>query len=263
MNNILESIIADKKIEVAQKKKYINEKAWHMMPEFESECCSLKYSLLEEDATGIIAEFKRKSPSKGFINEYAEVEDIVSGYEMFGASGVSILTDEIYFGGTNDDIINGRNTIDIPILRKDFIIDTYQIVEAKALGADVILLIAACLTKQQVKQFAFKAHQLGLEVLLEIHNEEELEHICDAVDLVGVNNRNLKTFEVSIDTSLQLINKIPTDKLAIAESGISNVETILTLQQAGFKGFLIGENFMKETNPASAFENFVQQLKTL
>jgi len=263
MSNILESIIADKKIEVAQKRKYIQEEAWEMFPTFESECRSLKYSLLKEGATGIIAEFKRKSPSKGFINENAKVEDIVDGYERFGASGVSILTDEIYFGGSNDDLINGRTILDIPILRKDFIIDTYQITEAKALGADVILLIAACLTKKQVKQFACKAHELGLEVLLEIHNDEELEHICDEVDLVGVNNRNLKTFEVSINTSLQLINKIPTDKAAVAESGISNVQTVLTLRQAGFKGFLIGENFMKETNPAKAFEDFTKQLKTL
>ena len=149
----------------------------------------------------------------------------------------------------------------VPLLRKDFMIDEYQIIEAKSIGADVILLIAACLTVSEVKQFAGLAKRLGLEVLLEIHNEEELGHICADIDFVGVNNRNLKTFEVDINTSLNLINKIPTEKLAITESGISNVDSIVTLKQAGFRGFLIGENFMKEPDPSIAFADFVQQLK--
>jgi indole-3-glycerol phosphate synthase len=150
---------------------------------------------------------------------------------------------------------------EVPLLRKDFMIDEYQLIEAKAFGAEVILLIAACLTPSEVKTMAGTAKGLGMEVLLEIHNDEELDHICDQVDLVGVNNRNLKTFEVSIDTSLDLINKIPKEKPAIAESGISDVDTIVTLRQAGFKGFLIGENFMKQASPSIAFADFVNQLK--
>jgi len=259
--NILDKIIADKKKEVAIKKEIIPLKAWQMMPYYDDDRISLKGSLLEKNSTGIIAEFKRKSPSKGIINDKADVIDVVSAYDEF-AAGISILTDEKYFGGTNDDLLEARNIASIPLLRKDFIIDEYQLYEARGIGADVILLIAANLTKQEVKRFAAKAKQLELEVLLEIHNEEELEHICDDVDFVGVNNRNLKTFEVDINTSLQLYPHIPKDKLAIAESGISNVDTIVTLKQAGFSGFLIGENFMKEENPAEAFEKFSKTLKS-
>jgi indole-3-glycerol phosphate synthase len=170
------------------------------------------------------------------------------------------LTDKAFFGGSNGDLQQARIN-PIPILRKDFIIDEYQIVQAKSIGADVILLIAACLSPARVKRFAAFAKRLGLELLLEIHNEEELDHICDEVDLVGVNNRDLKTFKVDVNVSLQLINKIPTGKIAIAESGISNVETIVTLKQAGFRGFLIGETFMKEAEPAIAFADFVRKLK--
>lgn len=258
--NILDIIVAQKKIEVAQRKAQTSIAELEKGKFFANETLSLKKFLLDETKTGIIAEYKRKSPSKGIINDKATVEEVTTAYAKYGASGISVLTDEMFFGGHLDDLLVA--TINkVPLLRKDFMIDEYQIIEAKAYGAEVILLIAACLTKEEVKRMASVAKSLGLEVLLEIHNNEELEHICDAVNLVGVNNRNLKTFEVSIETSLQLINKIPTDKLAIAESGISNVETILTLRQAGFKGFLIGENFMKENNPATAFENFVQQLK--
>ncbi len=259
--NILDKIVAQKKIEVAERKAQTSIAELEKGKFFVNETLSLREFLLDESKTGIIAEYKRKSPSKGIINDQSTVEEVTTAYAKFRASGISVLTDEQFFGGHLNDLL-AATINEVPLLRKDFMIDEYQIIEAKAYGADLILLIAACLTKEEVKQMATTAKSLGLEVLLEIHNEEELEHICDAVDLVGVNNRNLKTFEVCIDTSLQLINKIPTDKLAIAESGISNVETILTLRQAGFKGFLIGENFMKETNPASAFENFVQQLKT-
>lgn len=259
--NILDNIVAQKRIEVAERKAQTSITELEKGKFFTNETLSLKKFLLDETKTSIIAEYKRKSPSKGIINNKSTVEEVTTAYAKFGASGISVLTDERFFGGHLNDLLAA--TINkVPLLRKDFMIDEYQLIEAKAYGAEVILLIAACLTKQEVKQMATTAKCLGLEVLLEIHNEEELEHICDAIDLVGINNRNLKTFEVSIDTSLQLINKIPTDKLAIAESGISNVETILTLHQAGFKGFLIGENFMKETNPGLAFENFVQQLKT-
>lgn len=258
--NILDKIVAQKKVEVAKRKAQTSIAALEKGKFFTNETLSLKKFLLDETKTGIIAEYKRKSPSKGIINDKATVEEVTTAYAKFGASGISVLTDEVFFGGNLNDLL-AATINEVPLLRKDFMIDEYQIIEAKAYGAEVILLIAACLSKAEVKQMATVAKNIGLEVLLETHNDEELEHICDAVDLVGVNNRNLKTFEVSIETSLQLINKIPTNKLAIAESGISNIETILTLRQAGFKGFLIGENFMKETNPALAFEHFVQQLK--
>lgn len=257
---ILDKIIADKKDEVALKKQFIPVEAWQHLPHWQEDRVSLKASLLKAGSTGIIAEFKRKSPSKGIINGKAEVTDVVSAYDM-AAAGISVLTDEKYFGGTNDDLMLARETVSVPILRKDFIIDAYQLHEARGIGADVILLIAANLSQSQVKELAAEAKELGLEVLLEIHNEEELGHICHDVDFVGVNNRNLKTFEVDINTSLRLVQQIPADKPAIAESGISNVDTIVTLKNAGFKGFLIGENFMKQVSPSVAFADFVKQLR--
>ncbi len=259
--NILDKIIAHKKIEVAQRKQQTSIAQLEKRKFFANKVLSLKQFLLDENKTGIIAEYKRKSPSKGIINNKATVEEVTIAYSKFGASGISVLTDEQFFGGTLNDLV-AATINEVPLLRKDFMIDEYQLIEAKAYGAAVILLIAACLSRQEVKQLATTAKVLGLEVLLEIHNEEELNHICDAVDIVGVNNRNLKTFEVSIETSLQLINKIPTNKPAVAESGISNVQTILTLRHAGFKGFLIGENFMKEVNPAKAFEDFTKHLNS-
>jgi indole-3-glycerol phosphate synthase len=260
--NILEQIIADKKKEIAERKKYTQITDLEDFDFFETECDSLKQSLLFPSATGIIAEFKRKSPSKGIINDKVGIFDVIDAYDMNGASGISILTDEKYFGGTINDIYDHKAALHTPVLRKDFMIDEYQFYEAKAIGADVVLLIAACLTPKQVKEFASLAKQLGLEILLEIHNEEELGHICDEVDFVGVNNRNLKTFEVDINTSLNLIDKIPKNKIAIAESGISNVDTIIILKQAGFKGFLIGGNFMKQPDPAIVFAEFVKTLKS-
>ncbi len=258
---ILSAIIADKKEEVALKKRLVPVEAWQDLPHWQEQRVSLKESLLKPNSTGIIAEFKRKSPSKGIINGTAEVGDVVSAYDT-AAAGISILTDEKYFGGTNDDVMIARQVVSVPILRKDFMIDEYQLYEARGIGADVILLIAANLTRQQVQHLAGKAKELQLEVLLEIHNEEEAEHICDAVDFVGINNRNLKTFEVDINTSLRLIKYIPADKPAIAESGISNTDTIVTLRRAGFKGFLIGENFMKQADPSVAFADFVNKLRT-
>ena len=259
--NILDKIIAHKKIEVAQRKAQTSIAQLEQGKFFAHETLSLKKFLLDETKTGIIAEYKRKSPSKGIINNHSTVEEVTTAYAKFGASGISVLTDEEFFGGNLNDLL-AATINEVPLLRKDFMIDEYQIIEAKAYGADVILLIAACLSKQEIKQMAAIAKNLGLEVLLEIHNNEELEHICDEVDLVGINNRNLKTFEVSIDTSLQLIKHLPADKLPITESGISNVETIQTLRNAGFKGFLIGETFMKEQNPGLAFQNFTNELKT-
>ena len=260
--NILETIVAHKKTEVDERKLAVSIEQLQQQLLFARDTCSLRSFLADESKTGIIAEFKRKSPSKGMINANARVIDVTNAYTHYGASCLSVLTDEYFFGGTPADLIQARVN-NIPILRKDFMIDDYQFYEAKAMGADVVLLIAACLTVKQVRSFAMLAKSLGLEVLLEIHNADELGHICDEVDFVGVNNRNLKTFEVNIQTSLDLIRKIPTDKPAIAESGISSVDTIVTLKRAGFKGFLIGENFMKQTQPSIAFADFVQKLKAI
>jgi len=189
-----------------------------------------------------------------------DVMDVTTTYTEHGASALSILTDENFFGGRNEDLIEARIN-EIPILRKDFIIDEYQIAEARAIGADTILLIAACLTPEEVKRLAAFAKALNLEVLLELHDERELEHICDEVDLVGINNRDLKTFEVDIERSLKMAEKIPAGQIKVAESGINSVEDILLFRQNGFKGFLIGELFMKEADPGVAFEEFVNALK--
>lgn len=258
--NILDTIITKKKIEVAERKSKTPVSALEQSAYFNRETLSLKKFLADENLTGIIAEFKRKSPSKGWINSNADAAVVTKAYADNGASGLSVLTDEHFFGGSFADLEKARIN-KVPILRKDFMIDEYQLIEAKSIGADVILLIAANLTVQQVKHLAKAAKNLGLEVLLEIHNEEELAHICDEVDIVGVNNRNLKTFEVSIQTSIDLSVKIPAEKFKISESGISDVNTIHELKKYGFKGFLIGENFMKSTEPQIAFASFVKQLK--
>ena len=259
--NILDTIIAHKKIEVSAAKSRKSIAELEQMPFFSKPILSLKKFLLDDTKTGIIAEYKRQSPSKGIINANATVEEVTAAYAKHGASGISVLTDNHFFGGSLDDLL-AATINEVPLLRKDFMIDEYQFIEAKAHGAEVVLLIAACLSPNEVKHFATFAKNLGLEVLLEIHNQEELEHICDAIDLVGVNNRNLKDFIVNIDASIQLIKQIPNSKVAIAESGISNTDTIVTLRQAGFRGFLIGENFMKQPQPAIAFADFVTELKT-
>ncbi|MES2645644.1 MAG: indole-3-glycerol phosphate synthase TrpC [Bacteroidota bacterium] len=255
---ILDEIIAAKRIEVALNKQFQTVQELEQKPYFERTTLSLKASVKQH--SGIITEFKRRSPSKGIINDTVTVASVVSGYDVNGASGISILTDTPYFGGSNSDLLEGRIVSSKPILRKDFIIDEYQIIEAKAIGADVILLIAANLTVKEVKQFAKFAKSLNLEVLLELHTEIELDHICDEIDLIGINNRNLKNFEVNLEHAINLAAKLPADKPRIAESGINNVESILYLKQQGFDGFLIGEYFMKEPEPAIAFANLVTKL---
>lgn len=257
--NILETIIGRKRIEVEKRKSSTKISELEAMPLFKREVLSLRASLLNPEKTGIIAEFKRKSPSKGYINQHSSVNEVIGDYVKFGASGVSVLTDEEFFGGSLSDFQQARN-FDIPILRKDFIIDEYQLIESKAFGADVILLIAACLSTNEVKQLAAFAKQLGLEVLLEIHHESELEHICDEIDIVGINNRNLKTFKVDIAHSIALSKKIPSHKIKISESGLHEVSTIHHLKGNGFSGFLMGEKFMKENNPGNAFAEFVKEL---
>lgn len=264
MSTILDQIIESKRREIEAHKPLSSIERFRREGFFwEIANRSLRDHLLIPRSSGIIAEFKRKSPSKGWFKpKELEVETVVRTYNDKGAAGMSVLTDEPFFGGDLDDLIQAKVISDIPVLRKDFMIDEWQIAESKAFGADVILLIASCLSPDRVKALGLYAKTIGLEVLLEIHDETELGHICDEVDMVGVNNRNLKTFEVDINTSLTLIGQIPADKPAVAESGINDVETILTLREAGFRGFLIGERFMKEENPALAFENFVSELQS-
>lgn len=257
--NILDKIIAQKRIEVEERKAKMSIAELKQQSLYARATLSLKQFLLDDTKTGIIAEFKRQSPSKGVINGKADVLEVTSAYTNNGASCLSVLTDEQFFGGSTADLIKARIN-NIPILRKDFIVDEYQIEEAKAMGADVILLIAACLTTEEVKRLAAYAKQLGLEVLLELHDDEELQHICNETEIVGINNRNLKTFEVDIERSLRMAKQIPDTKIKVAESGISSVENIQLFKANGFRGFLIGENFMKEENPGKAFAAFVQQL---
>lgn len=258
--NILDTIIEFKKEEVAKNRALVPLEVLKQQQGFSRETFSLKQFLLDETKTGIIAEFKRKSPSKGIINDKAGVVEVTKAYTENGASCLSVLTDSHFFGGTADDLRTARLN-NIPILRKDFMIDEYQVAEARAMGADVILLIAACLTPGRVKELAFFAKSLQMEVLLEIHHEAELGHICEEIDLAGVNNRDLKTFSVDINRSIELSKKIPADKIKIAESGISNMETIKVFKEAGFSGFLMGEHFMKTSDPGEAFKQFVQKLK--
>ena len=258
--NILETIVEYKKSEVSNQKSKTRVADLEKRKLFSRPALSLKDFLLDRSRTGIIAEFKRKSPSKGIINDKADVVSVTKGYADNGASCLSVLTDENFFGGSDEDLIKARVN-EIPLLRKDFIIDEYQVVEAKSIGADVILLIAACLSPSEVRNLAIAAKNLGLEVLLELHDEEELEHVCDETTVIGINNRNLKTFDVDIERSLRMAEQIPLPRLKIAESGIRSVENILLFRRHGFHGFLIGENFMKAPDPTIAFAEFVKELK--
>ncbi len=258
MMNILDQIISVKRREVELGKSIQPAKQLEGSIYFDRAVISVVERLHRSDSTGIIAEFKKASPSKGIINDKVTVEEVVSAYADAGAAAISVLTDESFFKGSLSDLQTARSiTNDVPLLRKDFVIDEYQILQARSAGADIILLIAACLTKQEVKQLASFAHSLNLEVLLEIHSEEELDHIVEEVDLVGVNNRDLKTFTVSIEQSKRISNKIPLEKIKISESGIYNMQTIDELREYGYKGFLIGENFMREKDPGDAFRKFV------
>ena len=257
--DILEQIMANKRREVEQRKKEFDVSALESERFFSRETYSLKQFIADPTKTGIIAEYKRKSPSKGVINDTDSVESVTRMYAGFGASGISVLTDYKFFGGSLDDLVAARDN-DVPLLRKDFMIDEYQVTEAKAFGADVILLIAACLTPEEVKQLAVAAKKLHLEVLLELHEERELDHICGEVDLVGVNNRNLKNFEVDLQHSVRMAEKIGNGVIKIAESGINGVDNIRFLKQHGFQGFLIGEYFMRQEDPGKAFKEFTYSL---
>ena len=258
---ILDKIVLRKREEVALAKQQVSIKELEQGMYFNRNTYSFKEFLLDEQRTGIIAEFKRRSPSKGLINGQASVAEVTNAYASAGASALSVLTDTDFFGGHREDLLAARAANSIPILRKDFMIDEYQLLEAKAWGADIILLIASILNPQEVKNLATVAKSLGLNVLLEVHNEQELERsICPELDAIGVNNRNLSDFTVNIQTSYDLVNKIPDAYLKISESAISAPGTIVDLKKAGFDGFLIGENFMKTEDPGLAIRQFVQEL---
>lgn len=259
---ILDKIVAHKHEEIKQAKKInsVQQLQEHVL--FTRTCYSLKDSFAKPNRNGIIAEFKRASPSKGLINGQATVSEVVSGYQASNVSAVSVLTDSDFFQGDLTDLVEARKNLQIPLLRKEFIIDPYQIIEAKAYGADIILLIAACLEQNQLEDYAAQAQQLGMSVLLEVHNEEELQKSCNPyVDAIGVNNRNLKDFTVSLEHSYDLVNKIPSEYIKVSESGISDANTINELREKGFQGFLIGENFMRNDNPAQAISKFIKDLR--
>jgi indole-3-glycerol phosphate synthase len=257
---ILEKIIGHKKQELA------NAQAVHPVKElmksklYGRKTLSLTESIQNEEKTGIIAEFKRKSPSRGLINGQAILEEVTTGYFRSGASGLSILTDQEFFGGTNEDLLRARELNPIPILRKDFVIDEYQVVEAKAIGADAVLLIAAALDIGQTRNLARFARSLDLQVLLEVHQADELDHLNEFVNMVGVNNRDLHTFAVDVERSVQMAGEIPPDFVKISESGITSPLTIKKLRGCGYQGFLIGESFMRTPEPAVAFSDFVKLL---
>lgn len=260
--SILDEIVANKRKEVEQTKRTVPVNELESRPLFNRTPVSLVRSLA--NGSGIIAEIKRKSPSKGMMNPDIDVATVASGYFNAGVSGISVLTDYDFFGGITADLVAAREQVSCPILRKDFMIDEYQVVEAKSIGADVILLIAACLRVDEIRRLTDVAHAHGLEVLLEVHNEEELESTVDTgADLIGVNNRNLKTFDVSLETSKRLASRIPDTITKISESGISTPEHIVDLISYGYKGFLMGENFMKTKNPDEACVKFIQELNKL
>lgn len=261
MNTILDNIIQTKRLEVATAKAIKPFEAILAEAKAVSRSVLSFRDALATSESGIIAEFKRRSPSKGFIHEGAKVAEVVPGYAKAGAAACSVLTDTTYFGGSADDLKEARLLVNIPLLRKDFIIDEYQICEARIWGADVILLIATALTPAEVERLGAFAHMLGLEVLLEIHDVCELAHICPAVDVVGINNRNLATFVTNVQTSFELNRQVPGEYLRISESGISSPDTVRRLRETGFRGFLMGENFMKEDDPAAALHHFIEELK--
>lgn len=260
--NILDKIIEHKKGEVDQLKKLVSTSKLEQRVDFSRTPFKMTDFILDNSRTGIIAEFKRKSPSKGVINAKASVEDTTKGYVAGGCSALSVLTDSNFFGGSNDDLKKARAVNQVPIIRKDFTIDEYQVVEAKSIGADAILLIASVLDPKLSKHLTSIAHAMGLQVLLEVHDEAELQaHVGCGADLIGVNNRNLKTFEVTIENSKRLANLIPDSVVKVSESGITSPDTILELRKFGYRGFLIGENFMKQNDPGEAAVSFMTELK--
>ena len=256
----LNDIAEQKVIEVKERQALYPKQLLERSIYFKAQPVSLSKYLLRSDKSGIIAEIKKQSPSSGVINKYANVEKISIGYMQAGASALSVLTDKLFFGGSSEDLSIARKFNFCPILRKDFIIDEYQIFESKSIGADAILLIAAILTKEQISQFTDLAQSLGMEVLLELHGPEEIEKIYDKVNVVGVNNRNLNTMKIDLNQSIIMSDLLPKDILKISESGIESIDAILKLKTYGYKGFLIGSQFMKHPQPDLACKEFIQQL---
>lgn len=261
--DILEKIVNRKKEEVKENKSLYPAKLLERSIHFEAPTLSMTDYLRDPDKNGIIAEFKKRSPSQGPIHPYAKAEYITVGYMQAGCSGLSVLTDVTFFGGSNEDLKKARQYNYCPVLRKDFIIDEYQIVEAKSIGADVILLIGECLSSPEVTRLASFAKSLNLQVLYEVHSADMLKKLTPDIDIVGVNNRNLKNFKVDVQTSLDLAHQIPTEFARISESGIEAVEEIQRLREAGFDGFLIGTFFMSQPDPAKACAFFADQIKSV
>lgn len=260
--HILDKIISFKAKEVQQRKLLKPLDLLQKEIAFQEPKKSITEYILQKE-TAIIAEFKRKSPSKQNINLTANPKEVALGYQEAGVAGISVLTDQHFFGGSFQDLRVVKTSVNIPILQKDFIIDAYQIYEAKAAGADFILLIAAVLSRNQIQEFAKLAKELDVEVLVEIHTESELEKaICENVNLIGVNNRNLKTFEVNLEHSMQLATKIPNEFIKVSESGISTSKAIQQLKSAGFQAFLMGENFIKTKRPGETCKTFIEQINT-
>jgi len=260
--NMLDKIISDKRQLVKEKKELVPIKLLEKSIYYESKTVSLKDYILRSDKHGIIAEIKKRSPSKGNINLYVDVEKTSIGYMQAGASAISVLTDTPYFGGKNEDLTLVRRSNFCPVLRKDFIIDEYQIIESKSIGADAILLIASVLTKEEIQNFTQLAHSLRLEVLLEIHTKEEVDKICEFNNIVGINNRNLGSLSIDIQNSSILLPYIKNIEVKISESGIKSPKDLIELKSFGFNGFLIGSLFMHSSQPHLALKQFVEELKT-
>lgn len=261
--NILDTIVQSKKEELRLAQKQVPLTALQDAAHYHRTTLSVAARLLAPEGLPVIAEYKRRSPSKGWIHEQAHLPTVVAGYASQHVAAISILTDGPFFGGSPAHLQEARGLVDVPLLRKDFTIDAYQLHEAKAWGADVVLLIAAILSPTQVQELSHEAHSLGLQVLLELHDESELEHVCPGISLVGINNRNLKSFEVNTDQSIRLQQQLPTHLLRVAESGIHSAETGAMLLDAGFDLLLMGEYFMKQAQPPIAIAHFAHQLKQL
>jgi indole-3-glycerol phosphate synthase len=260
---MLTDIVNATRAKLIERKKNVSLSTLVKSTQFNAPCYSLSEFITNENLSGIIAEFKRKSPSKGIINDKADVIETTSGYVASGASALSVLTEEDYFMGKNEDLILARSVNQIPILRKDFIVDEYQIIEAKSIGADAILLIAACLDRTELKSYFELAKSLGMEVLFEVHAQEELQKLPDNAVIIGVNNRNLKTMEVSLQTSIDLAKELSSSFVLVSESGLNSVDDVLKLKDLGYSGFLMGEHFMRTQNPPLALQQFMDHLKAV
>jgi indole-3-glycerol phosphate synthase len=258
--DILEKIVAAKLSEVKLRKEMIPEKSYDGLLSLNNKRPSFS-NALKNSGPSIIAEYKRKSPSKGIINMNAKLYETICGYSDAGVNAISVLTDNEFFGGSLCDMQDASVFSRVPILRKDFIIDAYQIIEARAFGASAVLLIASILTPEEIRRFTLKAMELGMDVLFEVHNERELDKACQEISIIGVNNRNLGTFQVTIENSYRILDKIPSHCIKVAESGISECETVKTLYKAGFDAFLIGEAFMKTDEPWKTSAEFIRKLR--